>query len=182
MLGKHFVHILCAFTLLGLLAACSQNDSSTAASGGRHPFSVDMTGGNGARVSWQGYTDGYRPGTAETMRLAINNNTGQAWNGRFCVQLLEPMPSSVVIPLAEQEFSLTSDAGITHDVRVELPADLTLGIHGLALVVHESTGPIVDVIPVQVGEGKREPFQGDWPTEAALDTCSAPQSASDRTE
>jgi hypothetical protein len=173
MLRKHFVHILCAFTLLGLLAACAQNDSSTAASGARHPFSVDTAAGDGARVSWQGYTDSYRPGTAETMRLAINNNAGQAWNGRFCVQLLEPMPSLVVIPLAEQEFSLKSDGGFTQDIRVELPADLTPGIHGLALVVHEPTGPIVDVIPVQVGEGEREPFQGDWPTEAALDSCPA---------
>jgi hypothetical protein len=174
MLGKHLVHILCAFTLLGLLVACAQNDSSTAASGGRHPFSVDMTGGDGARVSWQGDTDGYRPGTAETVRLAVNNNTGQAWNGRFCVQLLEPMPSSVVIPLAEQEFSLKSDGGFAQDVRVELPADLALGIHGLALVVHGPSGPIVDVIPVQVGESERDPFQGDWPTEAALDGCPAP--------
>jgi hypothetical protein len=174
MLRKHLVHILCAFTFLGLLTACAQNDSSTAASGGRHPFSVDTAYGDGARVSWQGDTDGYRPGSAETVRLAVNNNTGQAWNGRFCVQLLEPMPSSVVIPLAQQEFSLESDSGFVHDVRVELPADLTPGIHGLALVVHEPTGPIVEVIPVQVGEGERESFQGDWPTEAALDGCPAP--------
>jgi hypothetical protein len=136
MLRKHFAHILCTFTLLGLLAACAQNSSSTLASGGRHPFSVDMTGGDGARVSWQGDTDGYQPGTAETMHLAINNSTGQAWNGRFCVQLLEPVPSSVVILLAEQEFSLKLDGGFSQDVRVELPADLTPGIHGLALVIH----------------------------------------------
>jgi len=174
MLRKHLVHILCAFTLLGLLAACAQNDSSTPASGGRHPFSVDMMGEDGAGVSWQGDTDGYRPGAAETMHLTIDNSTGQAWNGRFCVQLLEPMPSSVVIPLAEQEFSLESDGGFSQDLRVELPADLTSGIHGLALVVHEPTGSIVDVIPVQVEEGEREPFQGDWPTEAALDSCPAP--------
>ena len=174
MLRKHSVHILCAFALLGLLAACAQKGSSIPAPGGRHPFSVDMTGGDGARVSWQGHTDGYRPGTAETMRLAINNNTAQSWNGRFCVQLLEPMPSSAVIPLAEQEFSLKSDGGLSQDVRVELPADLTLGIHGLALVVHEPTGPTVEVIPVQVGEDGGEPFQGGWPTEAALDSCPAP--------
>jgi hypothetical protein len=174
MLRKHFVQILCAFTLLGLLAACAQNGSSTAASGGRHPFSVVMVAGDGARVSWQGDSDSYRPGTAETMHLTVNNSTGRAWNGRFCMQLLEPVPSSVVIPLAEQEFSLESNGGFSQDVRVELPADLTPGIHGLALVVHEPSGPIVDVIPVQVGEGERELFQGDWPTEAALDSCPAP--------
>ena len=174
MFRKQFAHIVCAFALLGLLAACGQSDGTTPASGGRHPFRVDMAGGDGARVSWHGYADGYQPGTAETMHLTINNGTGQAWDGRFCVQLLEPTPSTVVIPLAEQEFSLEPEGGFTQDVPMELPADLTLGIHGLALVVHEPSGPIVDVIPVQVGEGDNEPFQGDWPTEAALDACPAP--------
>jgi hypothetical protein len=178
MLGKRFVRILCVFALLGLLGACVQSDSSTPASGERHPFSVDMAGADGAKVSWQGDSGGYRPGTAATMHLAIDNDTGQAWNGRFCVQLLEPMPSSAVIPLAEQEFSLETDGGLTQDVQVELPAGLTLGIHGLALVVHEPAGPIVEVIPVPVGEGEGEPFHGDWPIEAALDTCPVPQSAS----
>lgn len=174
MLGKHPVHILCAFTLLGLLAACAQTDSSTPALGERYPFSLDMTAGDGARVSWQGYAGGYRPGSTETMRLAINNNTGQDWNGRFCLQLLEPVPSSMVIPLAEHEFSLGSSGGFTQDFRVELPAGLTNGTYGLALVVHEPAGPIVDVIPLWVGEGDGEPFQGDWPTGASLDACPAP--------
>jgi hypothetical protein len=174
MLRKHFVHIFCAFTLLGLLAGCAQNDGSTEALAGRHPFSIETTAEDGARISWQGYADGYRPGTAETMRLVINNNAAQAWNGRFCVQLLDPMPSLVVTSLAEQEFSIRSDGGFTQDIGVELPADLTPGIHGLALVIHKPSGSIVDVIPVQVGEGDREPFEGDWPTEAALDSCPAP--------
>lgn len=90
------------------------------------------------------------------------------------MRLLEPRPSSVVIPLAEQEFSVKSDGAFSQDVRIELPADLTPGIHGLAVVVHEPPGPIVNVIPVQVGESGSEPFQGNWPTEAALDTCPAP--------
>jgi len=174
MLRKQVLHVLCAFALLALLAACLQSDSSAPASEGRHPFRVDMAGGDGAIVSWQGYADAYQPGTAETMHLDIKNNTGQTWDGRFCAQLLAPVPSSVVIPLAEQEFSLEPDGAFTQEIRVELPADLASGVHGLAVVIHEPTGPIVDVIPVQVGEGQREPFEGDWPTWAALDTCPAP--------
>ena len=173
MLRRHVVHILCAFALLALLAACGQSDNIAPVSEGRHPFGVDMLGGDGAKVSWRGYADGYEPGTAETMQLTISNGTSQAWDGRFCVQLLEPMPSLVVIPLAEQEFSVASGGGFTQDVRVELPADLTPGTHGLALVVHEPSGPVTDVLPVQVGEGENEPFQGDWPIEAALDACPA---------
>ena len=175
---KRFVSILCTFTVLGLLAACVQGDSATPATGRRYPFSVDMTGAAGARVSWQGYSDGYRPGTEETLYLAIDNDTGQEWNGRFCVQLLEPMPSSTAIPLAKQEFSVKSDSGFAQEVRVDLPADLALGTHGLALVVHEPAGSIVGVIPVQVGEDEGAPFHGDWPTEAALDACPGAQSAS----
>jgi hypothetical protein len=174
MFKRRFVHIVCAFSLVALLAACLQSDSSTPASAGRHPFRVDIAGRDGARVSWQGYSDGYKPGMAGTMHLDIKNDTGQAWDGRFCVQLLEPVPSMAAIPLAEQEFSLEPGGGFTQDVRVALPADLTLGVYGLALVVHQPTGPIVDVIPVQVGEGESESFHGDWPTEAALDACPAP--------
>jgi len=159
-------------------STCVQSDSARPGSGVRYPFSVDMTAADGVRVSWQGRSDGHRPGAAETMRLNIDNNTSQDWNGRFCVQLLEPMPSLAVIPLTEQQFSVKSDDGLAQDVRVELPADLAPGIHGLALVVHEPAGSIVEVIPVQVGEGEGEPLHGDWPTQAALETCPLPQSAS----
>ncbi|MBN1135617.1 MAG: hypothetical protein JXM73_03485 [Anaerolineae bacterium] len=175
---KHLVYALCACTLLGLLAACVQADHSTPDVAERHPFSLDIAGEDGAEVSWTGYTDGYRPGTTETMRLAIRNNTDQPWNGRLCVQLLEPQPSSVVIPLAEQEFDLESGGGRERDVRVDLPANLPSGIYGLALVVHKPAGPVVDVIPVQVGGGEREPFQGEWPMEAALEACPALQGSS----
>jgi len=90
------------------------------------------------------------------------------------VQLLEPQPSTEVVPLTEQEFELESGGGFKRDIDVDLPADLSSGTYGLALVVHQPTGPVVDVIPVQVGEGEQEPFQGEWPTEAALEMCPPP--------
>ncbi|MGC9334650.1 MAG: hypothetical protein ACP5JJ_10910, partial [Anaerolineae bacterium] len=172
MAKKQLVSALCALALLVLLVACS--DQSTPDVAERHPFSLDIGGGDGAEVSWDGYTDGYRPGTTETMQLAVRNNTGQPWEGRLCMQLLEPQPSSVVIPLSEQEFDLESGGGFTRDILVDLPADLSAGTYGLALVVHKPAGPIVSVIPVHVGEGQGEPFQGEWPTEAALEACPAP--------
>jgi hypothetical protein len=46
--SKHLVRILYALALLALLAACGQGDGTTPTSGGRHPFRVDMAGGDGA--------------------------------------------------------------------------------------------------------------------------------------
>jgi len=171
---KGLAWMLCALALMGLLAACAQNDGSALASAGRQSFNLSMTGEDGVQVSWRGRDGAFRPGSAETMHLAVVNNTGRAWNGRFCLQLLEPSPSSVAIPLVRQEFRLEAGASFTQYVRAELPANLPPGVHGLALVMHKPGGPMVQVIPVQVGGGESEPFDGDWPTDAALVACPAP--------
>jgi len=81
------------------------------------------------------------------------------------------------MPLAEQEFDLEPGNGFSQDVRIEMPASLAPGIYGLALVVYKPSGPVVNVIPVQVGTDEQEPFHGEWPTEAALEACPAPQTA-----
>ncbi len=174
MTKRHVVCALCAITILGLLAACGPVGGPTMNTPERHPFRLDIVGEDGTFVSWESYTEGFLPGTRETMHLAAKNNTDQTWNGRLCVQLLEPQPSTEVIPLTEQEFELESGGGFERDVDVDLPSDLSSGTYGLALVVHQPTGPVVDVVPVQVGEGEQEAFQGEWPTEAALKICPPP--------
>jgi len=171
MTKRHPLHLLCTLSILILLAACGPAVGPTPDETARQPFSLHIAGEDGAEVTWESYTEGFLPGTTETMHLAVQNNTDQHWDGRLCVQLLEPLPSSVVISLTEQDFSLETGGGFARDVSVELPADLAAGAYGLALVVHQPTGPVVDVVPIRVGEGTREPFQGEWPTEAALEAC-----------
>jgi len=163
-----------ALAVLALLAACAPPAGPTPDVTERHPFRVDIGGEDGAKVSWEGYTKGYLPGSNETFHLAVQNNTKGPWEGRVCMQLLEPAPSQVVMLLAEQDFDLEPGGGFARDVTVDLPAELTPGTYGLSLVVHQPTGPVVDVIPVWVGEGEPEPFQGEWPTRAALEMCSPP--------
>jgi len=175
--SKLTLYAFCAFTLLSLLAACNPVYGPTPDVVERSPFRLDIEAEDGTFVSLESYAEGFLSGTTETMHMAVKNNTDQTWTGRLCLQLLEPRPSSVVIPLAEQEFELESGGGFKRDVDVDLPADLSSGTYGLALVVHEPTGPGVGVIPVQVGEGEREPFQGEWPTEAALEACAPPAEA-----
>jgi hypothetical protein len=171
---KNLVLSLCALALLCLLAACAQTDKAMPDVAERSPFRLDVGGGEGIQVSWKGYTDGFQPGTTDAMVLAVTNTTDDRWDGRICLQLLKPMPSSVVVPLARQEINLESGGGFERDVPVDLLVDLSPGIYGLTLVVYKPAGPIVSTIPVQVGAGEEEPFEGEWPTEAALAACPAP--------
>jgi len=165
---------LCAFTVLSLLAACPQTDNATPNVAEHSPFSLDIQGGDGTTVSLDGYSDGYQAGKTETMRLAVKNNTGQPWNGRVCVQMLEPVPSIVVISLAQEEFDLPSGSGFERDIAGDLPADLSSGTYGLALVIHTPTGPATSVTSVHVGDGQRQPFHGEWPWTVAVEACPAP--------
>jgi len=174
MTRKHVVSALCVFALLGLLAACVQGDNPTPVVEERSPFSVDVRGGDGTVVSLDAYSDGYLPGGTDTVRLAVTNNTDQPWNGRVCLQMLEPAPSIVVRPLAEEAFDLPSGDGFQRDVQFDLPAELAPGTYGLALVIHTPTGPGTSVTAVLVGEGEREAFQGDWSWTAATEACPAP--------
>ena len=171
---KVLLHVLCSFTLLGLLAACAQTEDLTPEAGERNPFGVDIVGEDGTAVSLDGYGDGYSPGATETVRWGVQNNTGQPWNGRLCLQLLEPAPSIVVLPLAQEEFDLMSGSGFEREVHFDLPADLAPGTYGLALVIHNPTGPTTSVTTVHVGKGEQEPFQGQWPMEPPLEACPAP--------
>jgi len=171
MTKRYPLHLLCTLCIPILLAACGPAVGPTPDETARQPFRLHITGEDGAEVTWESYTQGFLPGTTEIMHVAVQNNTDQHWDGRLCVQLLEPLPSSVVISLTEQDFSLEMGGGFARDVSVELPADLAAGTYGLALVVHQPTGPVVDVVSIRVGEGTREPFQGEWPTEAALEAC-----------
>jgi len=174
MRGKRVVWVLCVIGLASLVTACGYIGSVSSNAAERHPFSLNIVSGEGAEVRWEGNSDGYRPDTTETMHLVARNNTRQSWDGRICVQLLEPRPSAVINALAQQDFVLEPAGGFTQDVVVDLPQQLQPGSYGLALVVQTPTGPLMEVIVVRVGEGAREPFRGEWPTEAALAACPAP--------
>ena len=165
---------LCAVALLVLLTACGQRSSQTRGTAERNPFSVTVVGESGTRVSLDAYSDGYRPGTTDTFQLAVQNGTQQVWTGNVCLQLLEPSPSDVVLPLGSEEFDLQPGSGYGRDLEVGLPADLAPGTYGLALVVNGPAGPSASVTTVYVGQGQRAPFHGDWPTDTALAACPAP--------
>ena len=174
---KSIIYLGFAWVILSLLAACAPVMAPTPGAPQRHPFSLNIAGEDGISVSWEGYPDGYRPGTSETTHLVARNETDRPWRGHLCVQLLRPEPSPRVFPIASRDFDLEPGTGFEDAIRFELPADLTAGVYGLALVVHKPTGPIVDVIAIQVGDGGEGRPRDAWPTEMALEACALPTRA-----
>lgn len=176
MVRKQSVSALVVIALLGLLGACAQGEAPTPtpAPAARHPFRVDVRGEDGTVVTLDAHSDGYRPGSTDRAQLAVVNTMDQPWNGRVCLQMLEPSPSTVIIPLAEEAFELMPGNGLNRDVQFDVPAGLARGTYGLALVIHTPNGPSTSVTTVHVGEGEPAPFAGEWPWAAAVMACPAP--------
>jgi hypothetical protein len=165
-----FLSILLCFVLAGLVVGCNSNAEATPVAW-RDPFRLNVTSEDGYQVTWEGYTEGYDPGVSEPMKLAIQNQSVKPWFGQICISLLEPRPSGVVLPLAEREFTLASGEGFEDTVNFEFPVDLPPGVYGLTLVMQRPAGPMVDVVPIQVGEGGEQRPTDAWPTEVAIEAC-----------
>jgi len=58
---KYLYFALCALALVSLLAACGQTEEATPDVMERHPFSLNIAGGEGAEVSWEAIRTGIAP-------------------------------------------------------------------------------------------------------------------------
>jgi hypothetical protein len=137
----------------------------------RQPFSARRESEDGAIVEWGGYTEGYEPGGEATFDVSIKNETGQAWPGRFCLQLMGQGPT-VLATLEQRPFNLEPGLGFSDTLTVEFPEGMNEGAYGLSLVVRTPNGPTVDLIPITVGETDEErgpTSQKDM--DAALEAC-----------
>jgi hypothetical protein len=138
----------------------------------REPFSARVESEDGAIVAWSGYTDGYEAGAEEEFNLTIKNGTGQTWHGRYCLQLLDRQLPQVIAALEQREFTLEPGVGFSDSISVRFPEALDEGAYGLSMAVRRPAGPMVDVIPIQIGETdevRRATTQRD--TNASLEAC-----------
>lgn len=138
----------------------------------REPFTSRSEIGGGLIASWSGFSDGYQPGGEEEIKISLENQTEQTWNGRFCIQLHVGQFPSLVTSLVQQEFTLETGTGFTDTLTVQFPQELDSGAYGLSLVVQHPDHPIVDLVPIQVGE--TEAVWGPATQEdldASRDTC-----------
>ena len=167
--------IILLLTVMALLTAgCGTiaGESPTPTPEAREPFSARRESGEGAIVAWGGYTEGYVPGAEEAFDVTIQNETGQLWHGRYCLQLLDQELPQVIATLEQREFTLEPGVGFSDVITVRLPEDLDAGAYGLSLAVRRSGGPMVDLVPIQVGETDQErrlTTQRDM--DAALEAC-----------
>jgi hypothetical protein len=168
------VALLFILILLIAAAGCTawKGPEPTPASPSRQAFTARRESEDGAVVSWSGYQEGYRAGTTETFELSLTNQTGQTWHGRYCLLLLAGDSPTVITSLKEQGFTLDAGMGFSDTLEAAFPEDLASGSYGLSLVVRRPGGPMVDLVPIQVGDGPagRKPTT-ERDIAAALDAC-----------
>lgn len=165
-----YLVLLTALFAAGCGAVTGEPSPPTSAA--RQPFSARSESEGGAVIAWSGYTDGYQPGEETSFEIMIKNDTEQSWRGRFCLQLMAQDTASVVATLAQQEIDLEPGMGFSDTLTVQMPQTLDPGGYGLSTVVRRPAGPMVDLLPIQVGgstEMRRAATQEDM--EAALEAC-----------
>jgi len=134
-------------------------------------------------VAWSGYTEGYKPGEEAEFDITIQNETGQAWRGRYCLQLLDRELPKVIATLEQRAFTLEPGVGFSDTITVQFPEGLGEGTYGLSLAVHRPGSPMVDLVPIQIGETdeiRRATTQQDM--DASLDACPPAEGANGGTE
>lgn len=116
------------------------------------PFSARSESEDGAIIAWSGFATGYEPGGQATFDITIQNETDQVWHGRYCLQLMEGQSHKVIATLKQRPFTLEPGMGFSEAIEVQFPEDLEEGAYGLSTAVRRPGGPMVDLVPIQVGE------------------------------
>ncbi len=157
-----------------LAAGCGTPRSvpQTPAESARDSFSARAESEDGAIVAWSGYTDGYEPAAEAKFDIAMTNETERTWRGRFCLQLLDRQLPQVIATLEQRPFTLEPGVGFSDTITVQFPEGLDEGAYGLSLAVRRPGGPLVDLVPIQIGETdetRRPTTQRDM--DASLEAC-----------
>jgi hypothetical protein len=162
---------IAALTIAGCGAPTSGSQTPTEETA-PEPFSARAESEDGTIVAWSGYTEGYEPGAEATFDITIQNETDQSWEGRYCLQLLDRQLPKVVATLEQRAFTLDSGVGFSDEITVQFPGEMGEGTYGLSLAVRRPGGPMVDLVPVRVGETdevRRATTQRDM--DASLEAC-----------
>ncbi|MFO8035140.1 MAG: hypothetical protein R6U57_00720 [Anaerolineales bacterium] len=140
------------------VAGCGMTpgDQETPTEGERHPFTARAESEDGAFVAWSGYRDGFQPGGEEEFEVTIKNETDRPWHGRYCLQLMSGQSPLVLNTLKQHEFTLEPGMGYSDTVTVQIPETLDDGAYGLSMAVRRPGGPMVDMVPIKVGETEEE--------------------------
>ncbi len=137
----------------------------------RESFSARRESEDGAVVAWSGYVEGYEPGAEADFDVSITNETDQTWDGRYCLQLMSNEQPMVLATLEQRPFTLASGVGFSDTLTVQFPEVLDDGAYGLSLVVRKPGHPMVDMVPILVGEADLEHRVTQEDMDAALEAC-----------
>ena len=138
----------------------------------REPFSSRAESGDGIIVSWSGFTNGYLTGKDDSVEITLENQTDQPWKGGLCILLQSGQLPTVLNMLGEQDFNVDSGSGFSDTLSIQIPETVEAGAYGLTLVVHKPGNPLVNLVPIQIGDTEtvRDPATQE-DLDAALAAC-----------
>jgi hypothetical protein len=137
----------------------------------RESFSARRQTEDGAIVKWGGFVEGYEPGMEASFDVSITNETDRVWDGRYCLQLMSNQQPMVLATLEQRPFTLESGVGFSDTLTAQFPETLDDGAYGLSLVVRRPGHPMVDMVPIQIGEADLEHRVTQEDMDAALEAC-----------
>jgi hypothetical protein len=94
-----------------------------------------------------GYTDGFIPGNTYEFELLIRNDTGESWQGRYCMFLVND--KEIVLHIESEGFDLQPAGGLSRTVQMTVPEDYEDGAYGLTLLVSDRGA---SVTAIRIGE------------------------------
>jgi len=118
----------------------------------RAPFSSRAESGEGLIISWSGYTNGYLPGQIDLVEVTLENQADLTWQETFCILLMDGRSPTVISTLMQQTYTLSPNTAYSEAIKILIPQTVEENAYGLSLVVQKPSGPLVDIVPIQVGE------------------------------
>jgi hypothetical protein len=122
-----------------------------------NPFIANINSEDGLSLELRGQARGHLPGKTSTFLLDIHNDTGETWQGRYCLLLVDQ--KGVVATFAQEDISLQPDAGLGTLLTAEFPVYLDEDAYGLFLIIPERFSSMTTIY---VGENITAQG-GPWP-------------------
>ena len=135
--GKLWIALMLTVLLALLFVACTKEPVKP-----YNPFKLDI-----GYAELTGYTDGFMPGNTYEFDLTIRNDTEEAWQGKYCLFLVDE--KEIVLEIGGDSFNLPQEGSFTRTVLMVVPDGFADGAYGLTLVIPDRGA---SVTTIRIGE------------------------------
>jgi hypothetical protein len=160
---RSYLWMLVSLLLVLLLAGCVGVRIPTVSIGAETSMTVELTtnpftsrteGADGIINEWSGNAGEHQPGEVSTFELLLENQSEDAWDGRYCIFLLSR--DWFLKEMVRQDFMLEQGGAREQIIKLTFPDDLAPGGYGLALIIQRPAGPTIQLTSIEVGKPAHE--------------------------